>query len=50
MIITAKIDIELEARVERKIDRYKRKEEYKVRVQKSNDSMIMDNRKEIGKA
>nr|XP_012555559.2 uncharacterized protein LOC105844013 [Hydra vulgaris] len=49
MIISSKIDTELEARFQRKIDRCKRKEEYKDRVQKSNDSIIRDNEEKIGK-
>nr|XP_047139143.1 uncharacterized protein LOC124815046 [Hydra vulgaris] len=48
MIISSKIDTELEARFQRKIDRCKRKEEYKDRVQKSNDSIIRDNKEKIG--
>ncbi|XP_047143163.1 uncharacterized protein LOC105850515 isoform X2 [Hydra vulgaris] len=48
MIISSKIETELEARFQRKIDRCKRKEEYKDRVQKSNDSIIHDNKEKIG--
>ena len=48
MIISSKIDNELEARFQRKIDRCKRKEEYTDQVQKNNDSITRDNKEEIG--